>query len=109
MISKQLYAIRDIKTDSYDSPFDSVNQETAKRYFARVLQHVPLMSEHPEDFTLHYIGEYTPASAQLTPHGTIQYICSGLDCVKNTQEIDPNGKSQQSTKIGDDSSIQSST
>lgn len=104
MQTKNLYAIRDIKTDLYDSPFDAPNDATAKRFFTRVLSSVPLMSEHPEDFSLHSVGAYNSHTAEIVP-STVQFIASGLECIKNIQqEMD-----DEKTQVSDESPIQSST
>ena len=105
---KNLYANRDIKTGSFDSPFDSTNDETAIRYFTRVIDAVPLIKSHPEDFTLNRVGSYDNESATLIPlENGCDYLCSGLDCIKNIQESSEDA--QQTSKVGDDSPVQSST
>ncbi len=102
---KNLYSIRDIKVDKFDSPFDSTNDETAKRFFTRLLNEIPLMNSHPEDFTLHATGTMDDTNGILMPHPTIQYITSGLDCIKTNQSEQPN----ETPTIGNETSVQPST
>lgn len=100
-----LYAIHDKKLNSFDTPFSSENDATAKRLFTRFIERVPLMAEHPEDFTVHFLGHQNADSGILTPITPVQYVCSGLDCKKPQQQATTNEK----TKVSDDSSIQPST
>lgn len=103
MINK-LYSIRDIKTDSYDSPFDSTNDATAKRFFSRILTNVPIMQDHPQDFTLHQVGTFDSTSGQITPLPAVQFLASGLDCVKTLKE-----SPDETSKVSNDTPIQPSS
>ena len=103
-----LYSVRDIKTGSYDAPFPSTNSDTARRYFGRVIEQVPLMREHPQDFELYQVGSFDNDSGKpISLENGCDYVCSGLDCIKNNQEIKPDEKPQ--TTFGDDSPVQSSS
>nr|UXQ87950.1 MAG: nonstructural protein [Microvirus sp.] len=104
MTIKKLYSIRDIKTDNYDSPFDSENDQTAQRFFTRLMSQVPLMHENPQDFTLHAVGTFNSSNAIIHCLPAIQFIASGLDCLKTTQTDATNEK----TKVSNDPSIQPS-
>lgn len=102
-MKSRLYSVRDIKTGSFDAPFPSVNDETSKRYFAQVILAVPLMSKNPADFELHYVGDFDNDSSRLLPIEACQFVCTGLECVKNIQD----NSSDETSKVGDDSPVQS--
>lgn len=101
-----LYSVRDVKLDSYDSPYPSANHETAMRLFRRMLNGIPTMKDNPEDFHLYHIGAYDLDTGKLLPQ-PLQPVCSGLDLVKNQSTDDANAQVPE-TKVSNDSSVQSS-
>lgn len=103
-----LYSIRDIKTDLFEAPYASVNDATAKRYFQRIAQQIPTIQQNPSDFTLHHVGYFNDANGEIDKLITVQYITSGLDCLKSNQQEEPDAP-QTESEISDDSPIQSST
>lgn len=105
--SYPLYTIRDIKLNSFDAPFQSENDATAKRMFSRLLKHIPLMNENPQDFTMHSCGSFLTHNGEVKPT-PIQYICSGLDLVNN-QPRDKTNAELQKAKVSNDTPIQPSS
>ncbi len=103
---KPTYSIRDQKTQEFLHPITSVNEETAVREFYNTLEQVPLMRTHPKDFDLYYLGSFDTDSGILNPVPAVQFIISGLDCIKSIQQTEP---TDETSKVGDDSPIQPST
>ncbi len=113
MTISKLYSIRDTITDSYEPPFTSVNDETAKRMFARIIKNVPTIYDNPQDFSLHSVGTFDSSNGNVYQFPAVQFIISGLNCVKpfetNLTGLNPEASNNETTKVGDDSPVQSST
>lgn len=109
MTQIRLYSIRDIKTDSFEPPLASQNDETAKRLFSNIVKSVPTMRNNPEDFNLHSSGTMCTETGLLYPAVSLQFICSGLSCV-NPTEVNPTEKvtTNETTKVSNDTPIQPS-
>lgn len=86
-----LWSLYDSKADTYTVPHVSLNEETAKRDFAMVVNDKnskdSLISAHPEDFTLFLVGEWfdrVPTddgrfTARLVASPCFKAICKGID------------------------------
>lgn len=62
------YAIYDKKALSFATPFFAVNDEVAMRSFEDLVRdRRSLVSQHPEDFALHFVGRFEPESGKLLP------------------------------------------
>jgi hypothetical protein len=60
------YAIFDKKALSFATPFFAVNDEVAMRSFEDLVRdRRSLVSQHPEDFALHFVGHFEPESGKL--------------------------------------------
>lgn len=106
-MNTNLYSIRDTKLNSYDMPWSSQNDDTAKRLMARMLKHIPLMEENPQDFDLYLIGHYDDTNAQIKTC-SVQFIASGLELTLTPPRDDPNAKIPK-TKVHNDTPIQPSS
>lgn len=101
----KMYSIRDLKTDCYEPPFPSANDATATRIFGNIMSTIPTMRDYPEDYNLHYVGDFDNEKCALIP-ATTQFVISGINCVKQPQHSDIN---HETTKISNDAPIQPST
>lgn len=62
------YAIYDKKAMSFATPFFAINDEVAMRLFEDLLRdRRSLVSQHPEDFALHFVGRFDSESGKLLP------------------------------------------
>ncbi len=62
------YAVLDNKAGNYNRPFFMQNNAMAIRAFGDLANDKnSMIGQHPEDYTLHLIGEYEDDTAKLTP------------------------------------------
>lgn len=74
----RLYAVFDGASQSWSPPFCAVNNEDASRQFYISAQHNQLMVNYPDDFDLHYIGEYdTDRGVVSSYNGAASRVCHG--------------------------------
>lgn len=102
---KPIYSVRDQKQQEYLHPICTTNESTAIREFYSTLEQVPLMRTHPKDFDLYHIGQHDTETGIITPNLAVQFIISGLDCIKHIQEP----TQDETSKVGDESPVQPST
>lgn len=73
-----VYTIRDSKADTHNNPFFMVNEATALRSCAALLDREDVMRRHPEDFMLFYHGTYDDHTAKFDllqqPQAIIQFV-----------------------------------
>lgn len=62
------YAIHDKKALSFATPFFAVNDEVAMRSFEDLVRdRRSVVSQHPEDFSLHFVGRFETETGKLLP------------------------------------------
>ena len=62
------YAIYDKKALSFATPFFAVNDEVAMRSFEDLVRdRRSFVSQHPEDFALHFVGRFETETGKLLP------------------------------------------
>lgn len=87
---KYEYAIYDIKSKTHGDHYSSVNDETAIREFSMAINSGNarnLMAQHPEDFTLFFIGWYDYDTAELEKaEGGNRSIVNGMQLVDQSVE-----------------------
>lgn len=65
----QMYAVYDVKAETFNTPFFMQNDNTAKRGFSDACNNPETpFGQHPEDYTLFHIGEYSDAQGVVTPN-----------------------------------------
>lgn len=63
----QFFSVRDIKTDSFGTPFPSAHEAVAVRQLlTEVVNPQSALSRFPEDFELWYIGDFDIASGEIS-------------------------------------------
>lgn len=86
--AKRLYTIRDLKANICNAPCIVDNDDVARRMFGDLVHDTKdtLISKHPDDFALWFIGWFNPANGELvqTAEG-VHLICLGSDFVKNEE------------------------
>lgn len=64
----QAYSVYDSKAQVFAKPFFELNNGTALRAWSQAVNDPKTaFNEHPEDYSLHHIGEYSDETATLTP------------------------------------------
>jgi len=65
----KLYAIRDLKADSFQQVWQAANDEVAIRQFGIICKDkTTLFGMCPNDFDLYALGEYDEKSGEIAPH-----------------------------------------
>lgn len=76
-----LYSIRDHYA-SFGAVFGHANQNTAKRYFARIVTNSDTDAAFsPSDYDLYHVGDFDDQSGVVSVVEPIEFICNGLDMV----------------------------
>lgn len=81
----KLYAIRDIKVGLCNAPCMFDNDATALRAFSDIVlrDKESLISIHPSDFTLCYLGDFNRETGVIIPAvGGIRVLCVASDFIK---------------------------
>lgn len=78
----KLFAVRDIKADSYGAPISVATRGLALRSFSDVcLDARSEIAKYPEDYSLHELGEYDPNSGVITPHPSPKHVASAVEMI----------------------------
>lgn len=76
-----IYSVRD-HYSIFGSPFCHNNQNTAKRYFARLINNSNGdISFSPGDYDLYRIGRFDEQSGMVYVVSPIEFICNGADLI----------------------------
>lgn len=78
---ENLYAILDSKSQAFQPPFATSNDETAKRMFASFTHQVPTMANHPEDFILYKVGTFDDSTGAVAAASPIELVVDGYNCI----------------------------
>lgn len=74
-----IFAVYDTKAKTYLPPFFSLNEATAVRAFAQVVNDPSLdFYRSPEDYTLFHIGRFDDAEGMLIPTQMPMMVCTAL-------------------------------
>lgn len=85
---KRLYTIRDIKANICNAPCIVDNDDVAKRMFGDLVHDSKdtLISMHPDDFALWFIGYFNPLNGELIQSADgVHLVCLGSDFAKNEE------------------------
>lgn len=79
----KLFAVRDVKADSFGSPMAIATKGLAIRSFSDAC-HSPKseLSRYPNDYMLYELGEYEPNSGKITSHATPIWIASAAEMIQ---------------------------
>lgn len=76
-----IYCLRD-HYSSFGTPFCHANENTAKRYFARLVNNSDGdIGFSPGDYDLYCIGHFNDSSGLVDVVNPIEFICNGSDLV----------------------------
>lgn len=75
-----VFSIRDVKTNTFMTPYFQTHKAGAMRMFADLAtDNQSLISKHPADFQLYELGCFDSESALLVPHEQPQFISQATD------------------------------
>lgn len=81
---KNIYSIRDSKSEAFLQPFYSQNDSTATRAIAsNLMSNDTELSNHSADYSLHLLGSFCDSSGKITPSTEPIYI-SSISSIKKT-------------------------
>lgn len=64
---KLLFALMDVKTETFLAPLAAVTRGEAERTYADILKSDTIVGQHPTDFPLYEIGTYDERTGVVTP------------------------------------------
>lgn len=62
------------------------NHETALRWFEDMIQENPTIRNHPEDFSVHYIGKFNSETGELIPVKDTIFLLHDLNQIGDREE-----------------------
>lgn len=80
-MKKDLYSICDVKTGIFYPPMEFTNRNDCMRGIGDDLRHRDtIMSRHPEDFNVHYVGTFDDETGVVTPNQVraVSFTCASL-------------------------------
>lgn len=76
-----LYCLRD-HYSTFGTPFAHANQNTAKRYFARLVNNSDGdIAFSPRDYDLYLIGHFDDSNGLVSVVSPSEFVCNGADLV----------------------------
>lgn len=80
----KLYAVRDVKSESYGPPMQAPKDGIAIRGFGEGCSDPRSdLNKYPTDYMLYELGEYDPNSGQIMPLSTPRFIISATEVLNN--------------------------
>ena len=71
------FSVRDCKAGTFCPPFAAVNAGVAERMFnASVAEPGSMLNTNPEDFSLHFVGEFDQEKGVFSDIGLPEFICN---------------------------------
>ena len=90
-MNKRMYCMHDSASGVYSPPFCHVSDGEATRAFSDAFQQVEVMKNHPEHFTLFYVGVFDDARCKFDIEEPIS-LMRGVDVrVDNVRELKVGG------------------
>lgn len=85
-----MYSIYDKAAQAFVTPFFMHNKALAIRAFSDNVNSAEEnnVSKHPEQFSLHCLGEYDDSNGQITPNETPELVATALELVEPTKETE---------------------
>lgn len=79
----KLYAVRDVKADSFTALHPCANDAIARRSFMEAaLDPRSELAKYPEDYQLYCVGAWEPNSGELTSEKTPKFICTAFEVIQ---------------------------
>lgn len=84
----KLYAVRDVKADSFGAPISIATKGLALRSFSDAcLDPKSEFARFPADYMLYELGEYEPNSGKIVSHNIPVYVASASEMLSK-KEVD---------------------
>lgn len=78
----KLFAVRDVKADSFGAPLSIATRGLAVRSFQDAcLRKDSDLSKYPQDYMLFELGEYDPNSGRLSSNSVPVFIASAVEVI----------------------------
>lgn len=78
----KLYAVRDVKADSFGSPMSIATKGLALRGFADACaDERSELAKYPDDYMLYELGTYDPNSGTVASHSVPEFVVSARSVV----------------------------
>lgn len=77
----KIFAVRDLKANSFNAPYVDVNEDCAKRGFAYSMNHNDLMAFQPADYQLFSVGEFD-SDTGIVESSMPVLLCSGPEVME---------------------------
>lgn len=82
------FCIRDVKSESYSSPFFKSTHGEAERDFRSMCNdEKTMMNKYPEDYSLYYCGEYDDSKGIFVPLQEATHLVKAIDLIATTTPI----------------------
>lgn len=82
----KLFAVRDLKADSFGAPISVATKGLALRSFQDVcLDARSEIAKYPEDYSLFELGDYDPNSGVIVSHQAPKHIVSAVSVIQAAQ------------------------
>lgn len=74
-----MFSIKDVKAEGFNTPFFQATFGLAERTFKEACQdEKSLLSKHPGDFSLYYVGEFIQETGEFRPEAQPRHVCNAL-------------------------------
>lgn len=70
----QIYSVYDKKTQAFNRPYFVQNDQVAKRAISSSLENASELSQHPDDFAIYNLGNFTDDSGKIEPNAQPQFV-----------------------------------
>jgi len=79
----RLFAVRDVKADSFGAPISVATEGLARRSFSDACKDPRSeLAKYPEDYMLYELGTYEPNAGAITPHKLPKLVMTAIEAVK---------------------------
>lgn len=78
-VVQKLFAVRDVKADSFGPIIVAPNRALAMRAFMEASEQPGPFQKYPDDFHMYEIGEYETRSGEVKAHKLPEFVMSARD------------------------------
>ena len=88
-MQKEIYAIYDVKAETYSQPIFMVNEKVLLRDCYTMLRQDTAYAAHPEDYSIYHLGLYEDTSGQIDLNSEPKFLYKFIE-LKNQLEASTN-------------------
>ncbi len=83
---RQVYSIRDAKTEIFNAPFYKTNEGEAERDFRTVVNDsATSINRYPQDYDLYHLGSFNDIDGKFLALDTPCHVIKGVQCIKRDE------------------------